>query len=822
MSYSANQYNYATPLSSTEEALAGSAAVADKKYFTLSNNTLDGTFFPIEGDVGVWGSVVSDSAGVLSAPFVLTVTGPFDVNTFRLVGSIYCYPVDFTVVFYDGSATVFTITETVNDTADYVYYMSSTVVATHYVITVNKVSAANHVARIYGAYNPAYVKRSDSFVVSATCISEASERIDVSRNDTLRISVDGDSAVEVDILGTSDKFKLACSSSQRLINVHTRMKESSRKVYGKVYITYTDPMRAIETKVSASSTAHNSDVLQILDGDREATGRLFTLYDNDLSGDYVLGDINSQVGWVSGQVSDATGRFADPAPFLRIDFAERPVTGLPIVFDDSHGTVVQDFTVTFIRTDGSSIVKEFRDNTLSVVTIQESVSRVVSIIIEVTKISKPFYPVGILEVPVSSTLLYVGYKDRSDLISIDLLEELTYDDDIEALGGVSANEIVVNLDNSSRDFYFNNPNSLVSTSLTRNRKIVPWLGVEIVPGEIEWYTLGTFWSYSWDVPAEGLVAKVTGFDTIGFLDKTSFTNHHMQINKSIGQLIEYVLDDAKTQYDFVNYKIDPALYDIVIPYAWFSASSHTAALRKISGCYPVHIYCDRDGTICAAPQKLKLDFYRDVWADNTNVISKQYSSLFTTLPNVINVTVRIPVLVTAQELSVDDFEFDIAHFPTRTLNFGNPYVSDLSVTVDCDPTVYYTYAVYSWGIKFSFVGTGKVRRISCAGTVLDVSRNATVSRRNEDSIRLNGAVTRDIQSDFIQTSDLANELLTRLYSLSELDKYDVNVEYRGDIALTINDPVLLLNGIAPDNRYNIKRHELFWNGSLSGSAYLNT
>jgi hypothetical protein len=130
--------------------------------------------------------------------------------------------------------------------------------------------------------------------------------------------------------------------------------------------------------------------------------------------------------------------------------------------------------------------------------------------------------------------------------------------------------------------------------------------------------------------------------------------------------------------------------------------------------------------------------------------------------------------------------------------------------------------VYSWGVVVNFTGAGVVRSIVCSGAALDISNTSVVSQRDANSVRLNGAVTRDISSDFVQTSSLATELIRRLLALSTYDKYDATVDYRGDIALSINDPILLLNGIAPDNRYNIKRHELFWNGALTGSAYLNT
>jgi hypothetical protein len=236
----------------------------------------------------------------------------------------------------------------------------------------------------------------------------------------------------------------------------------------------------------------------------------------------------------------------------------------------------------------------------------------------------------------------------------------------------------------------------------------------------------------------------------------------------------------------------------------------------------MHIYCDRQGKIVAAPQKLRLDYYKDIWADNTNVIDKTYSSLYTVLPNIINVTVVSPALKAEENLVKDTLVFDVNDVPSRTLQFNAPYVSNLVVNIDKDSSVAYTYNVYSWGIEILFTGSGTVRSIECLGTSLDVSNTAMLSRRNESSIQTNGAVTRDIAADFIQTSSLANYIMDRLASLSEYDKYDVEVTYRGDISLTINDPILLSDSIAPDNRYNIKRHQLLWDGSLTGSAHLNT
>lgn len=824
MSYVANQYNYATPLSSITDLTGERLAVTDKKYFSLSDNTLDGSYYPITGTVGLWGASLSDADGILAEPLVLTVTEELEIRAFRLCGSIYNYPVAFTVKFYNGTTLVHTITETENVLAEYVSYIPSTLFVTSYEVTITKISKAGAVARLYNLYNPIYLKRTTGVQLSLVENASTGECVlKRSASTAYPVVVEGRPYIVNTIHNASDKLGIKAVSYSTPTNVHTKMKEPHRHIYGKVYITYTDPMLEDATFVSTNGEAYNSEAQQLLNGHVTSDHKYFTLYDNNLTGDYVLSGVHSEVGWTSKEISGPNGSFAE-SPRVSVHFSVRPIVGLHIHFNDTHGSIAENFAVILTKNDGSTVEYLFSGNSATEVSVaEEGVPDVVSVTAVIFKVSKPYTPASILEIPVTSTLLYKGYADASDIMSIDLLEELTYEDDIEALGGVSANEISVALNNSDNSFYFNNTKSLVARQLKRNRKIVPWLGVEVTPGTIEWYTLGTFWSYDWDVPIGGLTAKVIGFDTIGLLGNTAYINHTVQINKSIGELIEYVLYDAKKTLNFIEYVIDPALYDIIIPYAWFDATSHAAALRKISGCYPMHIYCDRLGRICAAPQKLHLDYYYDVWSGSSNVVgSPKYSSLYSTVPNIVNVTVMHPSEIADNALAEDNSEFTVEGTYERLLNFARPYIRDLNVIVDCDSSVQYTYEVYSWGISFIFTGTGAIRSIACSGTCLDTSRSEVVTKRDAESVRVNGAITRDVQSTFIQTKQLADTIISRLFSLAENDKYDVNIEYRGDIALSINDPILLIDGIAPDNRYNIRRHQLTWNGALRGSADLNT
>jgi hypothetical protein len=64
---------------------------------------------------------------------------------------------------------------------------------------------------------------------------------------------------------------------------------------------------------------------------------------------------------------------------------------------------------------------------------------------------------------------------------------------------------------------------------------------------------------------------------------------------------------------------------------------------------------------------------------------------------------------------------------------------------------------------------------------------------------------------------IANEVL----EIATDSRYQSKVKYRGDIALIAGDIIYMPTGKAPTNVYRLIRHELHWDGSLSGNAVLN-
>ena len=103
------------------------------------------------------------------------------------------------------------------------------------------------------------------------------------------------------------------------------------------------------------------------------------------------------------------------------------------------------------------------------------------------RINKPYSAAKIVEFYTAVQEVYEG----RDLLSINLLEEQESTGGTLPIGNISSNEIRIRLNNEDRHFDPANEQSPIHNRLKRNRRIRAWLGAEVVPGEIEWYSLAS-------------------------------------------------------------------------------------------------------------------------------------------------------------------------------------------------------------------------------------------------------------------------------------------------------------------------------------------
>lgn len=749
---------------------------------------------------------------------VIRMVGDLEpVHSLYLQGDVYSnvYPTTFTWYLYNEATQILALPCS-NSAVTWQRLLEATYQATHAVIQITAINKPNYTLRFNNLHTDHTIVRSTTGVVLTSEDSIATEQI--SKYSAEDIYLRDDRAVHMtNLFVAADALSTEIDGVTVPTNVHTRMKEAVRCVKGKVLVTYQNPLLNAEVSSSSSGGAFQSNLTQVNNGlYGDAAANIATFYDNKLDGSYTLRGSSTEVGWVSNTLADANGDFATPV-WVQLNFTARLLNGVTIVGDVGKQVSLTNFTIRLYKADETTEDYVVTGNELVTYANPDIQAEIVGIRVIVSKISKALYPVSISEILINST---VEYAD-DNLMNVSILEELSYDDNIGALGCVSANELTATFNNQEKYFYFNNADSNIAKQLKRNRRLVPWFGVEIEPGQIEWYRMGTFWSYDWKVPVARLTATVVAFDTIGLLNTITYEDHQVVFNYSVGALLEMVLDSAKLIYDELTYVIDAGLYEIIIPVMWFTNSSYMQALKRIAGGVLMDIFCNGDGAIVCKVRTSEISVVHDVWSDTTNVISKSYPTLYTEAPNQINVAIA-NVSTTVQNVLSQTIPFVVTSSAVRRYSFTAPVVSNLIITIDMDAGLVYSYTWKSWGIDITFTGTGTVRSISIEANALLVDYNNKVVSREESLITLNGENTVDIQSDMIQDMSRAQTLADSLLSIALEDAYSADVNYRGDIALHVSDNVELLQGIAPTSKYRLYRHTLYWDGILTGTAKLDT
>ena len=183
------------------------------------------------------------------------------------------------------------------------------------------------------------------------------------------------------------------------------------------------------------------------------------------------------------------------------------------------------------------------------------------------------------------------------LYFIHLLEEREVSQGSLPVGNISANEIDIRLNNESRKFDAGNKQSPLYQTCGRRggkRRISAWLGVDTAEGK-EYVPLGTFWSGDWHVPEDEVYAETTGRDRLELLRKSTYSTSRVQMNKTLYELAESILQDAGLTEE--EYYIDTELQQFPVPYAWFDSQSHREPLRKVAEACLGQVYCDRHGVL---------------------------------------------------------------------------------------------------------------------------------------------------------------------------------------------------------------------------------
>lgn len=616
-----------------------------------------------------------------------------------------------------------------------------------------------------------------------------------------------------------DQLKLAFAERSQLNNIHSAMDARERKIFGRVEITYTDPFMDESIEATATETGRHSSPAAVADNITAPPYKWFSLHRNKLDGSYhpMPGSDPGRVGWWGETLSDENGEFADP-PMLTLVFDPRPVQELRLVGDAMLQEFPVDFEISLYDPENNLLhLETVTGNTEADWRKSVSFENVAKMELEIQKINRPGSVVKILECFTAVIEIYEG----KDIISLNLVEEREPQGATIPIGNISANELTVRLNNLDRRFDPGNPDSRLRGMLKKNRRMRAWLGAEIEPGLVEWYPLGVFWTQNWSTPENELWAETYGWDRLEFLRNTDFSTSEVYQNKSLGWLAERVLQDAGLRPE--EYRIDPELYAIIVPYAWFDRMSHRRALELIAAAAIGQVYCDREGIIVVEvfrPSPVsKFEFNED------NIYNKDHPLDWGKLINYVEVraTPRVPGPEEVVYQDTETFTIPAGEKITRTHIFNfTPVVDAQEPVITAGPEIQVKeYTAYAWGMEAVYQNVGltdqEVESIEIRGKKLEPAGGKIAIAQDVTSIRDNGkqALSEPVTSEFIQTQARAQQIADTLLAAYKDPRRDITLDARGNIALRLGDRVT-----APDYRdqvkgdYYILRQELTFDGGL--------
>ena len=619
---------------------------------------------------------------------------------------------------------------------------------------------------------------------------------------------------------------------------HEKMKATTRRIYAKVQIGYTDPFLDQSIQVQGNESANVSYPDQTADNIQEPIGKIASLDGTWVLGsDFVLAPgVNEvethQMGWWGEQLAQADGTFVEPYPTLTATFFSRPIHSLKVVGDSAREEYPVDFEINLYDSNNNLLYTEtVTGNTeISWSKSIEPVTQVTKMELIVTKWSHPGRQVKILEFFTSIQEVYEG----DDIMLVHLLEEREVSQGSLPVGNISSNEIDIRLYNRNRKFDAGNKQSPLYETLKANRRIKAWIGA----GD-EWVPLGTFWSGDWDIPENDIYAATTGRDRLELLRKSTYSNSVVQQNKTLYELAEMVLQDAGLTSE--EYWIDTELQEYIIPYAYFDTQSHREALRKIAEACLGQVYCDRNGIIRIegpsytenrAKQAIGTYFLEGAYPAETDAVeaygigpddyfSKNNPLKWSEIANYIEVETQPLRPDVEQEVYRSNDPVSITAGQTKTITaFYNstPCIDAVASIEGTGEIVDATY--YAWGATVKvYSDTAGTFALIINAKPLKVLNKEKAIAQDEQSITDNGKLRYEFpKNPLVQTLDIAQRIADKLLQYYKDPRRDVSIEWRGNPALELGDiitvPDYQRNNVDSRGYYYITKQELEYDGSL--------
>lgn len=575
-----------------------------------------------------------------------------------------------------------------------------------------------------------------------------------------------------------------------------------RKVYGKVEIVYSDSEISSVSNVLTSGDASISHPHEVYGERMSPTVKACTMDGNStMGGGYQMMDNTCTVGWWGNELSGNDGIFYN-YPTIEIFFSPKPIISWLIIGDLKLNQYPTDFFVEYKNGNTVIAYQEVLNNT-------EVRYRLVKTVLNVTSIKLTVYKLNVGNSCVKLMRFFDTLNetyDESDLQGFEVNEEMCAED---SSFGLNSDAMTVTIYNKDKKF----TTGYLKNLLVLDRKVKPYLGV-LVNGEVQYTSLGTFYSEEWNVSDDGRWVKCTAVDKLMRLQNITYIGYNLDYGLSLFDITVDILNKAgipPAKYDISSSLGDFIVYDVFMP-----KMSVWDALQQVAHTGLCNIYVDRS-------DKIIIRSIND-FAEPSGVALDR-SNIFSFVSN-------ISLTEFANKISVDYAQVDIgddsAVAGESTINLAAN--EELEIIIDYTTEVVgailtrdnpniqvYNFVGGINACKVKFINTTnspQFTNITITGFPLTVNYK-TISVQDDNSIRDFGVFEyKHPTTDFIQDSYKAREIATILLNRMKAGEGTIKAVWRGNPNLELGKSYTCDRGPGEENDLICESNKITFDGAL--------
>ena len=406
--------------------------------------------------------------------------------------------------------------------------------------------------------------------------------------------------------------------------------------------------------------------------------------------------------------------------------------------------------------------------------------------------------------------------NEDTVVNISLLEEAQAESD-NPLGLVSANEVTISFDNSSRDFTPTNSASPYYGKLRPNILVKPYLGLETSPGVFEYVPLGVFRTGDWSAPSESVEAIVSGNDKLYEVGNKDVPTLLVQTNITVAGMFKLLFQALGLAPD--QYEIDASLAQ-QIAIGWFPKGKVRDALQALSIAGNCSVSANRYGVI-RVKNNFKSGSAAAVLTDTDQIVIAENPQRYLDTYNTVTIYHKLPYLkISSSLIKIDSITIPNGGFIFQDLEFSSGPVAiiDQVSLVGAKNAVVDSIEYGAWTITLSVSNPGPAETVTLemlGQTVETLNSAYTIA---DDALAAEwGKKELKIDNQLIQDKEAA-----KLYAQSFLwllkDPYmNFSLDIRGDPSIEVTDIIQIQDPIDKIGNVDVApiRFSLDYDGGLS-------